>query len=184
MLLIIVTPAPGVNLMSSSLIYCLIYEERSDKFHPRFYMRNFQSMNNNPNKVSIDLSALVHNLRQVKNLVGRGTKIMGVVKSEAYGHGLVPVSQRLETEGVDCLGVAQLYEARELRTEGIKVPIMILSGINTRDECREVVEKDLTPVLFDLSVAERLDQESEKQGKRASLTREQDLLLSFTISTS
>ena len=119
-----------------------------------------------PNNLTIDLSALVHNLDQVRVLIGQGTKIMGVVKSDAYGHGLLPVSQTLERNGIDCLGVAYLHEALELRDEGIRLPIVILCGIQTKDEAREVVGKDLTPVLFDIRVAETLARESAKQGKR------------------
>jgi alanine racemase len=119
-----------------------------------------------PNSVTIDLSALIHNLNQVRNLIEQGTKIMGVVKSDAYGHGLIPVSQILEKNRIDCLGVSYLYEAVELRRAGIKVPIVILCGIQTREESRQVVENELTPVLFDLNVAGILAQESERLGKK------------------
>ncbi len=123
-------------------------------------------MNNMPNQLKIDLPALLHNLNQVRRLVGQETKIMGVVKSDAYGHGMLPVSRKLEEAGIDCLGVAHLYEALELRKAGTRLPIVILCGILTRDESREVAENDLTPVVFDLSIAEALDQESAKLGKR------------------
>ncbi|MDY6972229.1 MAG: alanine racemase, partial [Thermodesulfobacteriota bacterium] len=119
-----------------------------------------------PNSLVIDLSALVYNLRQVRFLIGQGARIMGVVKSDAYGHGLFPVSQILEREEIDCLGVAYLHEALELRKRGISLPIVILCGVRTRDECREVVEKDLTTVIFDLEAARILDQENARLGKK------------------
>jgi alanine racemase len=118
------------------------------------------------NRVIIDLSALVHNLNQVKKLVGGKTKIMGVVKSDAYGHGMAPVSRLLEENGVDALGVAFLHEALELRERGIKSPIVILCGIETREDAREVVDKNLIPVLHDLSPAEALAEECDRSGKR------------------
>ena len=120
-----------------------------------------------PNSVTIDLSALVRNLHQVRNLVSRDTRIMGVVKSDAYGHGLLEVGRTLEENGVDCLGVAYLHEAIDLRDGGVRLPIVILCGIRTREESHEVLEKALTPVLFDRGVAETLSQESVKRGKRA-----------------
>jgi len=123
-------------------------------------------MNSDPNSVKIDLSAVAHNLRQVRMLISKDTKIMGIVKSDAYGHGLFKVSQTLEKNGIDCLGVAYLHEALELREKGIKAPVVILCGVHSKDECCEVIAKDLTPVLFDLMIAEILDQESKKQGKR------------------
>ena len=97
-----------------------------------------------PNSVIIDLSALEHNLNQVKKLVNPNTRIMGIVKSDAYGHGLLPVSRFLEKNGVDYLGVAHLYEALELRRDGIGLPIVVLCGIRTREEAKEVANKDLT----------------------------------------
>lgn len=118
------------------------------------------------NNVTIDLPALIHNFNQVRTVIDQNVKIMGVVKSDAYGHGLIPVSRILEKNGIDCLGVSYLYEALELRKAGIKVPIVILCGIQTRDESRQVVENALTPVLFDLSAAEILAEESVRLGRK------------------
>lgn len=120
-----------------------------------------------PNRVIIDLPALAANYRQVKNLVGRKTRIMGVVKSDAYGHGLLEVGRTLERNGIDCLGVAYLPEAIALREGGVQLPIVILCGIRTREESRQVIEKGLTPVLFDLSAAEILSQECRNHGRKA-----------------
>ena len=122
-----------------------------------------------PNSITVDLSALARNLREVKNLISRDTRIMGVVKSDAYGHGPLEVGLALERNGVDCLGVAYLHEAIELREGGVRLPIVVLCGIRTREESCEVLEKRLTPVLFDLSVAEILSKECLKQGKRIGL---------------
>lgn len=118
-----------------------------------------------PNSVTIDLSAIAHNLRQIMIFTDKRSKIMGIVKSDAYGHGILPVSQTLQRHGIDCLGVAYLHEARKLRNAGVNVPIVLLCGVQTRDEAREVVKKDLTPVLFDLTAAEMLSQESARLGK-------------------
>lgn len=123
-------------------------------------------MSHSPNKVIIDLSAIVHNLNQVKRLVNPETKIMGIVKSDAYGHGIWQVSRILEKVGVYCLGVAHIQEALELRQNGIRLPIVILCGIRTREDARQIVDKSLTPVLFDLEMARVLDEESIMKGKR------------------
>lgn len=126
-------------------------------------------MINERNNLTIDLSALVHNLSHIRMLAGEGTRIMGIVKSDAYGHGLLPVSGTLERAKIDCLGVAHLHDALVLRKNGIKLPIVILCGIQTREESRQAVEKGLTLVLYDLTVAEFLDQESARQGKKTSI---------------
>ena len=119
-----------------------------------------------PNCVVIDLSALEHNLNQVKKLLAPETRIMGIVKSDAYGHGLIPVSKVLESSGVDYLGVAHLYEALELRNNGIKRPIALLCGVRTEEEARQAVEKHITPVLFDMEMAEALAKEGARKGKK------------------
>ena len=123
-------------------------------------------MIHSPNSIVIDLSALEHNLNQVKKLLDPETKIMGIVKSDAFGHGMIPVSKALESSGVAYLGVAHLSEAVELRHHGLTLPVVILGGIRTRREAKEVVEQDLTPVLFDLQMAKVLEEESAKKGKR------------------
>lgn len=122
-----------------------------------------------PNRLTIDLSALIHNLQQVRDKVGRDTKIMGVVKSDAYGHGLLPVSLELAKNGIDYLGVAYLHEALSLREKGIRIPIAILCGITTRDEARQAVEKKLTPVLYDLVAARLISEESLRLGEKTKI---------------
>lgn len=74
----------------------------------------------------IDLDALAHNYQQARRLTGPQTKYLGVVKADAYGHGAVQVSRKLEALGADYLAVSSLDEARELRHGGIEMPILIL----------------------------------------------------------
>jgi alanine racemase len=124
-------------------------------------------MLNAPNVVRIDLSSLAFNLGQVKKLVGPDTKIMGIVKSDAYGHGLAEVSTALERNGVYSLGTAFLYEALELRQNGIRAPIVILCGIKSLDEAEAAVENNLTPVIFDLPSAALLAGAAEKRSRIA-----------------
>lgn len=119
-----------------------------------------------PNRVVIDLGSLVSNLRVVRGLVVPGTRIMGVVKSDAYGHGLVPVAKTLEAEGVFCLGVAHPEEGVELRRSGIRCPVVVLCGIRSREDAADVLAMGLTPVLFDLGAAESLAAECAKRGRR------------------
>lgn len=116
--------------------------------------------------VKIDLSSLAGNLLAVRRLVDPRIKVMGVVKSDAYGHGLLPVSRVLEETGIDCLGVAYLDEALELRNNGIRCPVVILCGIRTREEAAEILSRDLTPVIYDLEAAELLAAECRKRGRK------------------
>ncbi len=118
------------------------------------------------NRVIIDLSAVAHNFAEVKNLVSPGTRIMGIVKSDAYGHGLIPVSRVLEEQGADRLGVAHLNEAVELRRNGIAVPVVVLCGVRTPQEAGVVIEEGLIPVLLDEQAAEGIADECRRRGAR------------------
>jgi len=71
----------------------------------------------------IDLDAIAANLNRMHQ-VAPNSKVCGVVKANAYGHGMIPVAKRLAAEGVDYLGVADLDEALELRAAGIATPIL------------------------------------------------------------
>ena len=70
----------------------------------------------------VDLSAIKFNLQLLKKT--SGTKLLAVVKADAYGHGLVPVAQAALAAGADYLGVALLEEAITLREAGIDAPIL------------------------------------------------------------
>lgn len=121
------------------------------------------------NNVRIDISSLVFNLGQVKRLVGSDVKIMGIVKSDAYGHGLAEVSSELERNGVYSLGTAFTHEALELRKIGIRVPVVVLCGIRSTEEAVAAVENDLTPVIFDMPSAVMLAVAAEKRSKRTNI---------------
>lgn len=79
-----------------------------------------------PSRVEIDLDALKFNIKNIKSMMPAESRLMAVVKADAYGHGAVKVAQTAEECGVDYLGVAFLEEANELGDSGIEVPITIL----------------------------------------------------------
>jgi alanine racemase len=70
----------------------------------------------------VDLSAIKFNVEILKKT--SGTKLLAVVKADAYGHGLIPVAQAALSAGADYLGVALLEEAVTLREAGISAPIL------------------------------------------------------------
>jgi alanine racemase len=61
-------------------------------------------MSTSPNRITIDLLALQHNLSRVRELVGQATRIMGIVTSDAYGHGLIH-GQRARIIGRICMNL-------------------------------------------------------------------------------
>jgi alanine racemase len=76
--------------------------------------------------VEIDRRAIRHNFLALKKNVKSGTKFMAVVKSNAYGHGMLAYAKELDKHGVDWFGVDELAEGLLLRKVGIKKPILVL----------------------------------------------------------
>lgn len=108
-------------------------------------------------KVIIDLDAYRNNLQVVKNLVGSSVRIIAVVKANAYGHGLVPISKCAEKWGVNMLAVANIEEGITLRESGIKIPILVLLQPHD-DELPALIEYNLTPLLSEVDVAKKISE--------------------------
>jgi alanine racemase len=72
--------------------------------------------------ISVDLEAIASNYKILKSLAN--AKVMAIVKADAFGHGIIEVSKKLESIGVDMLATADLEEAQEIRAAGIKSPIL------------------------------------------------------------
>lgn len=103
----------------------------------------------------IDLSALAWNLGVVRRR-SQGRKILGMVKANAYGHGIVQVSNTLAAEGIDMLGVAFVDEGIQLRKAGVTTPIMVLTPPEDSDVA-DILRYDLTTVVCDLREAQALN---------------------------
>ena len=101
------------------------------------------------------MDRLESNYNNLRALTPYGTKFMGLVKADAYGHGAVPVAMKLEELGADYLGVACLDEAIELREAGIEMPILIL-GCTSSIYATELVRYDITQACYDLEYAKEL----------------------------
>ena len=74
----------------------------------------------------VDLNALRENLAWIRHRVGPLTQIMTVVKADAYGHGLKEIASHLMNCGTNAFGVANLNEARDIRSRGQGWPILML----------------------------------------------------------
>lgn len=93
--------------------------------------------------IEIDRSAVKHNFSVFRKLIKPTTKMMAVVKSNAYGHGLIGFSKEVEKIGADFLGVDSITEARALRRDGIKIPILVL-GYTMPELLVEASENDIS----------------------------------------
>lgn len=116
----------------------------------------------------VDLSAIEHNIKQIRKYVRPETKIMGVVKANAYGHGVIPVARVLLKHGADYLAVACLDEALQLRRNGFRCPILIL-GYSECADAEQLVREDITATCFTYELASALSRTAVRQNKRAKI---------------
>ena len=97
-----------------------------------------------PSRVVIDKQALKHNFKHIQALAPH-SKIMAIIKADAYGHGLVRVARTLSD--ADAFGVACLEEAEQLRTASITTPIVLLEGPHKAIDLNDIVKLNLDIVL-------------------------------------
>lgn len=111
-----------------------------------------------------DRSALKHNVNQFRRVLKK-TKLMAVVKSNAYGHGSFAVSTTIEPL-VDSFGTANGIEALALRQFGIKKPVLVLNYYDT-DEIRTLLAQNISLVVYDIKHAGAISKEAKKLKKIA-----------------
>lgn len=111
-----------------------------------------------PTRAEISLQKLKNNLVNLKKKIGQDVKIMAIVKSNAYGHGLVEISRALVHYGIDYLGVGFLEEGLILRKNGISAPILVLGGV-LGDQIQHFLANNLEITVSSLELAKRIDTE-------------------------
>lgn len=108
--------------------------------------------------VEIDLSAIKHNIRELKSILSSQTALMAVVKADAYGHGAVTIAKTVIEAGANWLGVATVPEGIELRSSGIKAPILILGATYTVEQIEAIAHWHLQPTLGSVEAAKLYSQ--------------------------
>jgi len=104
-------------------------------------------MDDVPIRAEIDLGAIAHNIREVRRITGPKTRVMAVVKANAYGHGALHVARVALENGADYLGVARAHEGIELRKAGIDAPILVF-GFSLPESARKLIEYELTQTVY------------------------------------
>ena len=117
-----------------------------------------------PTHAEIDLSAIAANVALACRLAGPETRVMAVVKADAYGHGAVPVARVALGAGATWLGVAIPEEAVPLREAGIACGILVLGPI-APDQADLVAAHDLDQCVSDQAQAEALDRAARARGR-------------------
>lgn len=113
----------------------------------------------------IDLNAIRHNINVIRKQIGNGTKILVVIKADAYGHGLYEISRTVLDSSVEWLGVTSIAEALELRKLHPNARILILSA-GMYGHSKLIVKHDLTPIVSSRQMAELLNEAGEIFNKK------------------
>lgn len=116
----------------------------------------------------INLDNIAHNIREIRRITNKNAEIMGVVKADAYGHGVMEVTKTLLDNGVTRLAVSMLDEAIQLRRNGIEVPILVL-GYTDPVRVNEIIENDVTQSVFSQELALALSNEAVRQHKKVKI---------------
>lgn len=116
----------------------------------------------------VRLHALRHNIKNIQSRLQENCRLMAVLKGDGYGHGLQQIYPTLHDAGVTDFAVAIWEEGRMLRQAGCTDPILILG--DTCDDCLEqLILHDLTPAIFCVETAEKLNALAEKHGRIQSI---------------
>lgn len=105
----------------------------------------------------VDLSAIEHNMKEIRDKVRGNAKVCAVVKADGYGHGAVAVAKAAVKAGADYLAVAMLSEALELRSAGLKEAILIL-GYTPPEQSTQLAANDIEQTVFTLAAAKALSE--------------------------
>jgi len=119
-----------------------------------------------PTFAEINLDNFIFNLNQLKNKLSANTKLMAVIKANAYGHGALKISRVALNNGADFLGVALLEEAMELKEEGINAPILVFGYISPYD-LEKAIERKIRQTVFSYQQALSISRAALNQNKEA-----------------
>lgn len=90
----------------------------------------------------VDLDAVAHNVRLLKELIGPDRQLLTVVKANAYGFGAVPIARATVAAGANVLGVATVDEGVQLREAGIvDVPVLVFGAIGRHERARAITHR-------------------------------------------
>lgn len=111
-----------------------------------------------PTLATIHLSALAHNLAELRRIIAPRCEILAIVKADGYGHGSIVIAETLAKLGITKFGVATIQEGVTLREAGLTGTIIVLGGIFSW-QLRDLIHHQLTPVISDADIAHQLAEE-------------------------
>ena len=113
----------------------------------------------------VSLDAIAHNFAEMKKNIAKGTKIVAVIKADGYGHGAEAIARLIEDyDYIWGFAVATPEEALQLRTFGVKKPILIL-GIVFEEYFTQMIAKEIRLTVCTYEMAQKLSEEAQRQGR-------------------
>ena len=116
--------------------------------------------------VEVNLGTLRNNFYAIKRSLRPGTKVLSVVKADAYGHGAVRCAKTLDACGTDYFGISNVIEGIELRKAGLKKPILMLSQ-PPADAIDALLDYEIMPAVFESEFAILYGEKADARGVRA-----------------
>jgi alanine racemase len=114
--------------------------------------------------VAVNTDALAHNVREALRLVRPQSKLMAVVKANAYGHGLVEAARVFVEAGANWLGVSTVEEGAALRQAGLDAPLLVFMP-PLPEEYEEIVRQRLTATVVATAQVRGLGEMAQKLGQ-------------------
>lgn len=116
-------------------------------------------------KAVVSLDAIAHNFAEMKKNIAKGTKIVAVIKADGYGHGAEAIARLIEDyDYIWGFAVATPEEALQLRTFGVKKPILIL-GIVFEEYFTQMIAKEIRLTVCTYEMTQKLSEEAQRQGR-------------------
>jgi alanine racemase len=116
--------------------------------------------------VDVNLDAVANNTAEVKKYLGNDVRLMAVVKSDGYGHGMLSTARTVLAMGADALGVTHPHEGIALREAGIDVSILVFRSLLPGEE-DDMIRYGLTSSVSSFEQAERLSAAAQRYGQKA-----------------
>lgn len=105
-------------------------------------------------QAKINLLNYRHNLELIRNIVGDDTKIMAIIKANAYGHGIERIAQAAEKSKVDFLGLVSIGELEKVRNCGIKTPCLLLNYLD-KESIHRAIDLGTSITIMDRPIHNR-----------------------------
>jgi len=115
-------------------------------------------------RIEVNLGALAHNVRKLKALLNKETRLMAVVKANGYGHGAVETARTALENGADSLAVARISEAVELKEAGFSTPILLFGDV-VPEQVPYLAAHDISITLTCLETARIIAKKAAQQQK-------------------